>query len=358
LEADKTFFSATLPEILKVASDTTLQFVCPSLESFTLTRGNSAWLLGNAFLLNVAEGKETAGNVNFAQLFQTSDPVGLARLKAFVDYFKVLDQLDFAEKIQVERLKSELPSNWEEERFRFKRVTVHDGKLEDVETRNGFVDFANAQMHIGSIIASATQEEVLFSMVPELFSLLPFVGFLEENEAVCVRNVKRIGTYSGYSHTFEYEGLGAEFRTENVLVMDAVQIKHFKRSKTDLLKCYLAFNALGKEGCISTGVWGCGAFGGNVIHKLIQQLMGAQLADSQQLFFSCYHRAELQIQGEEIVRLLNEKSPTFGWLVNEVMVEYAECMGAEEDDDFSTYSNKFGSGDGFYEFCKAKLEEL
>ena len=42
-----------------------------------------------------------------------------------------------------------------------------DKRIEDSEA-SAHVDFANAKIHIGCIIASATQEEVLFSLRPEL----------------------------------------------------------------------------------------------------------------------------------------------------------------------------------------------
>jgi len=71
----------------------------------------------------------------------------------------------------------------------------------------GFVDFANANLHIGHIMPSMTQEEVLFSCCPECFVGMLFTEYFEADEAMVIRNVVRFSTYEGYLYDFHWTGV-------------------------------------------------------------------------------------------------------------------------------------------------------
>ena len=62
---------------------------------------------------------------------------------------------------------------------------------------HGFVDFANKHIQIHRMIASCTQEEILFSCCPEAFLPMLICETLKNDEIVIVRGCKRFVEYTG-----------------------------------------------------------------------------------------------------------------------------------------------------------------
>ncbi len=193
---------------------------------------------------------------------------------------------------------------------------LHDKSMEEHSGGRGgaFVDFANKRLQIHRIIPSLTQEEVLFSVCSEMFLCLVCFEVLAEDEAVCVRGLWRHATYTGYLDTFRFKESISEM--EEVLAIDALTNQHFVRSVIDLKKCFAAFSAC-RRPSISTSKWGCGVFLGTTSHKFIQQLMIAQLTGKKLFYTSYYNAIELE-QYCEIVALIQQKKPTFGWMLSQM----------------------------------------
>eukprot|EP01126_Amoeba_proteus_P048736 TRINITY_DN5655_c0_g1_i5.p1 TRINITY_DN5655_c0_g1~~TRINITY_DN5655_c0_g1_i5.p1 ORF type:complete len:224 (+),score=30.82 TRINITY_DN5655_c0_g1_i5:657-1328(+) len=177
----------------------------------------------------------------------------------------------------------------------------------------GFVDFANCFIHIGQIIPSMTQEEVLFSCCPECFVSMLFCEKLEDNEVVVIRGVKRFSDYVGYQFSFKWEGPFISYDCfHDILVMDAsVDMcgEQFSPATIlrDLNKVYLGFKACG--GSISTGHWGCGAFGGDKSLKFLQQLCAATEAKVR-LDYSTYRDKEYCDSMQKALNLMEESGVT------------------------------------------------
>jgi hypothetical protein len=168
--------------------------------------------------------------------------------------------------------------------------------IEGFKDADAHVDFANRQIMIGMLIPSCTQEEVMFSIRPELLLCLPLYTTLLDGEAGGVEGAATFATYSGYLRTFTYTGAAsvagavhalhrvspavAPPRITYVVIMDAhVNCgRQFQspESTRDLSKAFIAFDLAAREGgaCrrIATGPWGCGAFHGDLGLKLLQQL--------------------------------------------------------------------------------------
>ncbi|KAJ3208541.1 hypothetical protein HDU67_006687 [Dinochytrium kinnereticum] len=176
------------------------------------------------------------------------------------------------------------------------RVNILRGRMEDSDAL-GFVDFANKDIHIHSIEPSCTQEEVLFSCAPESFIAMAISETLGDSEVVVVRNVRRFIDYVGYLGTFKYNGFyGGDSivptspRLFDVLIIDAVFSNHFSSTsvKRDMNKAFYAFCMVGGRPVV-TGHWGCGAFGGNKVHKFLQQVCAAAQAGCDRLDYSVFH---------------------------------------------------------------------
>ena len=150
--------------------------------------------------------------------------------------------------------------------------------MEMTRTPNSFVDFANAQIHIGEIIGSLTQEEALFSSCPELFMAMILCEDLEYNEGVIVNNVRR---YSDFCNEFIPV---SDNSYHDVLIIDSSYENSYsvKNIFRDIYKAYTAFNSTSLK-TITTGNWGCGAFGNSYKVKFIQQVIAFTMTDNEKL---------------------------------------------------------------------------
>lgn len=82
-------------------------------------------------------------------------------------------------------------------------------------------------------------------------------------------------------------------------------------------KAYLGFlNA--DSPYISTGKWGCGAFGGDVTLKFLQQIMASQLAGKKAIWYSAFKNQTEYDQYCNLLNILKAKKPTFKWLLNQM----------------------------------------
>lgn len=125
-----------------------------------------------------------------------------------------------------------------------------------------------------------------------------WMGLLGDNEVVNVRNVRRFAKYTGYLNTFRCQGPVDRCTVQDILTMDACFDKHFtnQNMQRDLNKAYFAFRAHAvsssqERPVVSTGKWGCGAFGGQAAHKFVQQALAASLAGVD-LDFSVFGHSE------------------------------------------------------------------
>jgi len=244
-------------------------------------------ILANAFFLNISseihnhmqkeKGKDY-GVLDFNRLYVCRLDEAVERITCQLSYF--YQQVKYGQTLCDERediiftrhnLSTEEEPKWEEmAEVNFvdgdatrKILKLHSGRMEDINVR-GFVDFANRFIHIGSIIPSLTQEEVLFSCCPESFLTLLICESLSDTEIMTMKGLVRYSDYIGYLETFQFTGLYEPCgHVIDVIVMDAIPRKHFQPEmiKRDINKAYLGFKNCNKYE-ISTGHWGCGVFGG------------------------------------------------------------------------------------------------
>ena len=257
----------------------------------------------------------------------------------------------------------------------------HDIKIEDVAHAGKHIDFANRHLHIGCIIPSATQEEVLFSIRPELFIALLATESLLPHEAVVIRGAPLFARYSGYLHSFRYAGPGigagsAAADPTEIVAIDAIvahsvgqqlRASWFQR---DLNKAYLGFSGfpsneplsspLPADGwdpaLISTGMWGCGVFMCNPTIKFCQQLMAAAVAGCR-LVYSTFGKAETARSHAALFAALVAADASVGQLYRILQErDAARCdpldayiiriVSGESDEGFAEYGTRRGFGWG------------
>lgn len=265
--------------------------------------------------------------MDWFSLYSTDIPVSIERINCFLAYFdfayKIFELKNdyFEDDVIVERIVfnpedikkslSECENIIEE-----KDINIHCNDMDNPEiTTQSIVNFANKNFQTGEIIPSATQEEVLFCVRPELYIAMFICQCVYKNEIVIISGAYKLMETEGYLNTFKFKKFKEniffssynfkENDNENVLCLDATYMSHYSIDSViqDISKFYSACNYCSKKyenPGISTGSWGCGAFGCDKAHKFLQQLICSN-ANKVNLSFSTFGNQNYR---NSLIRLL------------------------------------------------------
>ena len=217
------------------------------------------------------------------------------------------------------------------------------------------VDFANKFIGGGALEGGCVQEEILFATHPEAVVSMFFMEVMSDNDAIRIDNLIKFSDYEGYGHTFKFvkSSINKDTNLEtikkiNIIAIDAVvcfsqkyEIISTENIQRDIHKAYVGFSLIfygrdklvepknddkkGKKvknkerkeikkektkeekleednNSISTGNWGCGAFGGDHELKFFEQWVSASFAGVKRLDYYTYGSKEMNT----IVERLNE----------------------------------------------------
>lgn len=217
---------------------------------------------------------------------------GRARASGTVEYRRVYREPDFVmglledeeEGRGSESFQSVCANCVVDEEALLEDVTEHCGK------RVATADFANKAIGGGVLGSGAVQEEILFTVHPELIAARYFMSEMTDNEAIVMTGAERIAKYTleGPRKQFRFMGpvRADPYRDDRVVV--AFDALHFSSSsdqfareclERELVKAVVAFSAIpSSHEYLATGRWGAGAFGGHVQLKILIQLLAASLA--------------------------------------------------------------------------------
>lgn len=249
------------------------------------------------------------GDVSHFSLYLTQyNPVGPARLACLLNVFvfhtkypEWISSVQGLELVEFDRVVCTSPPDWSSLDIQLCRVVVSSTLVEDVHAGAPIVDFANKDLHIHRVIPSATQEEVLFSIFPEAFVGILICPRMLGHEAIIIRNAVRFTNYQGYADSFRYHSAAypqqqqqpVQLDPRTIIAIDAVVNAGTKEWQPaslsrDLTKAFVGFERSLDDPnarCISTGLWGCGVFGGDPILKFLQQWMAASAAGATEMHF-------------------------------------------------------------------------
>ncbi|CAF4533211.1 unnamed protein product [Rotaria socialis] len=237
-------------------------------------------------------------NPNFEALYQRGPPSKIEKLKCILHYFnRVTDHMPTGV-ITFQRVvlpKSEYPQ-WPELKTDLCDLHLTTGdKIEDIPSVLQ-VDFANKYIGGGVLGSGCVQEEIRFTICPEMLVSLLICEVMECNECILLIGCERYSSYKGYAHSFQFAGNYTDKAPRDswdrlwchVVAMDAIYFQnpstqyHMKSIERELLKAYTSFRPLGHDADskfgIATGNWGCGAFNGDRQLKAIIQLIAASEA--------------------------------------------------------------------------------
>ena len=171
------------------------------------------------------------------------------------------------------------------------------------------VDFANMYIGGGALSGGCVQEEILFAVEPEAIVSIFLMEKMNDNDAIRIDNLIQYSNYSGYGHNFRFEENAIKNNQKlikhNIIAIDAVCVYSGGFETTDierdLAKAFIGFNlinfsdekVLKMKKTISTGNWGCGAFGGDFELKFLQQWLAATFAGVEKLYYYTFKRKEM-----------------------------------------------------------------
>ena len=161
-----------------------------------VTRQQAHGLLALNFFCGVPPAPVSKSTISLFGLFRKpaaarTFEVAVARIEAMLQYLLTADtgspsapKADRAGRIVIERRVLKNKVMWETMQRPVVRCDVIESGLVDASKASAQVDFANRLLHIGEVTASATQEEILFSVRPECFiAMLLGGGPMEDSEA-------------------------------------------------------------------------------------------------------------------------------------------------------------------------------
>jgi poly(ADP-ribose) glycohydrolase len=225
-----------------------------------------------------------------APLLATTAPHELAKLRCILAYF--------------EHIASEPPRGT----FTIERIvgTAHDWERDDaplcaleiratggIEEAGGqvHVDFANSFLGGGVLTGGCVQEEIRFSVAPELLAGLVASPRMGEHEAILLTGSERFSTTTGYAFSLGYAGSYVDpvarlldgTPDSAVLALDALDYRYRDARAQysapaihrELDKARVGFGGSPAGLPIATGNWGCGAFGGDPAQKAVIQWLAA-----------------------------------------------------------------------------------
>ncbi len=157
------------------------------------------------------------------------------------------------------------------------------------------VDFANRFLGGGVLRTGAVQEEIRFSVCPELLVGLLLCAAMRDDEALRLRGAERFAAVEGYARTLRYVGPCNDECPRDpdgtpaveLVAIDALDLRRFPEASAqfrpavllrEMEKARIGFGgarARTAPTTVATGHWGCGVFGAHPQLKAVLQWLAA-----------------------------------------------------------------------------------
>ena len=183
------------------------------------------------------------------------------------------------------------------------------------------VDFANAYLGGASLSYGNVQEEIMFSLYPEMNVGRLFSKKMNHDEAILMVGPEQFSRATGYGGSLQFVGpfhRGEEGGISYTVAMDALNFRgadplaqyHPLAVLRELNKSYAAFSASDTPPTIATGNWGCGVFGGDAELKSLIQWVSASRA-GKTLLYHPFNQQNLHRRLPIVVDEVQTRSETF-----------------------------------------------
>jgi poly(ADP-ribose) glycohydrolase len=320
----RTLFTNVVPFIVSLADQTHDLFPTGKYDylragvpnTIELTQLQCACILSNAFLCrfprtsNKNEKDYQCGNlpsINYDYMFHQSNRMydsgpKTAKLLMLFHYFQRISERMPSGNLIIERkVVNRFPdfSKWNNPLKSF-HVSAFGG-IGDV-TNTLEVDFANEYIGGGSLSYGCVQEEIKFSVCPELNVTRLFCEKILGNEAIIMTGGEQFSRHRGYGGDTEYDGPFYDNNrdvkgniTTKTCAIDALRVYDKLSQFTadsinrEIEKAYVGFydNTIDPSIIepVSTGNWGCGAFGGDRRLKSVIQWISASVCGRSLIYY-------------------------------------------------------------------------
>ncbi|XP_062592364.1 uncharacterized protein LOC134253794 [Saccostrea cucullata] len=285
------FLQSTLPKIVDLALDIE-KFATDKVLPISSQQKAGDQLLNRQFVASIVaaaflclfDGREKTriynpnlNAISFASFFQLlPSPSQNAKLQCFLNYFERVggDTSSVQGDIRFQRQVipyEELPTvdTWLNSDCDLCPFSVkHDGHIEDSVPEAIEVDFANRYIGGGVLGRGRVQEEIRFTVCPELISSMLFMECMDDNEAIIIHGYEQFSDTEGYGPSLTYAGnhqncpesAGGRKLQNTLCVIDAVSYRHCSPSKQyqdhfylrDLNKAFVGFSAKCRKSSMDT----------------------------------------------------------------------------------------------------------
>mmetsp|Transcript_98611 Transcript_98611/g.234899 ORF Transcript_98611/g.234899 Transcript_98611/m.234899 type:complete len:443 (+) Transcript_98611:1-1329(+) len=316
-DSSRNFFTHLLPFIVDCASRLPAEELKVLVQGRTdrlfLSREMVLSLLAHMFLCTLTVVDDNMPHVGFDCLLFPRRPARqeVAKLRMFVHYFERCRQEMPKGELRIYRQAREGRQNWKDSTRPLLAMDCAPPMtgFED-PSGNGCLhaDFANKFLGGGVLVGGCVQEEIRFSICPELCAAMVVCPYMLDNEAITIVGGEQFCSYKGYGRSLEFD---ANYRDPSpkdadgtvlvaITAMDALDFRHQDSSVSrqlqeplllrELEKAAAAFApvdeaALAQWPVIATGNWGCGAFEGCLQLKALLQWIAASEGRRKLLYF-------------------------------------------------------------------------
>ncbi|ORX46422.1 hypothetical protein BCR36DRAFT_331854 [Piromyces finnis] len=350
-EEASSFFKNTLPYIIEQALNLPkyLTKPIPLLGKYmniaiTINKLQAISLLANQFLcIFTNENHKIYQTPECSFLGMLSSPnfpidSSVEKIRCVIHYFekmksRSIDSLK-SELLTYQRVSlkdSDIP-DWIHSKMDICNVIIDKGKnIEDCENMLQ-VDFANSYLGGGVLKAGCVQEEIRFTINPELFISMIFTQRLDHLESAFIIGTERISKFKGYGRSFKYNGDYNDSyiafdkwnrKSTEIVALDATHYgssykKYIQFSTKDTIremnKLYIGFkenefSSLSKGSYIATGNWGCGAYNGDLELKALLQIMVASIAE-RNIYYCPFDQVEFADRLGQVISSLKQHNIT------------------------------------------------
>ena len=249
-----------------------------------IPRSESSGWLACMMLGALVQEREDAPFVDAERLLASTDRPEQAKLQCLLEAFRA--DVDWTGTLAIERRVGAARSaaEWAADTTPLGHFDVHDDGVIDDEEGCVQADFANAFLGGGVFHGGCVQEEIRFSVCPELCLGMLVSPRMRDDEAILLEGAARLAESSGYAGTLRHAGprdTSDDRPDVGVLAVDAL---HFgRRGAQAQWQAQACLREMGKLragfgddlGTFATGNWGCGAFGGDPRLKSLLQWLAA-----------------------------------------------------------------------------------
>ena len=310
----------------------------PSNPVITLTKTQCLSILAKAFFCMFHRDShywDVFPSINFDRLYWRTrgfDGKEKTKLQMILDYFCIMYQRSkkhpeffVDEEIQFVFSEAEFTwKDWSQDQSVLSPLTMKELRLSLDDAKDCYrMDFANAYLGGASLSYGSVQEEIMFSICPEMNVGRLFCPRMKEHQAIGIFGTEQFTHPQGYGSSLQY----GERYTDTTVVLGnkrqsfvcAIDALDFRRGGLgfqytskgilrELNKCYAAMSVSNTPSSVATGNWGCGVFGGDVALKILIQWMAASRAgksvvyypfDDQHLYDQ-WKEVQQRMQGKEI----------------------------------------------------------